>query len=536
MSRSRTTSARYRHWPARIARIVVLAGIGLVGARAGAEPNRFAVLIGNNRGDADEVVLHYAESDAARVGSVLRTLGGFQPENVISLVDLRASEVRRALIAINARVRQLGGDSLMLVYYSGHADAGALHLDGSHLGVDELRDLVTGSSATARVLVLDACRSGAMTRVKGGTPAAAFDIDLSFPIGASGVAMLSSSAAGESSQESDALGASFFTHAFVSALLGAGDTNRDGAVTLGEAFAYAKERTLATTSRTLAGPQHPTFRLDLGGREDLILTRPGAEHRDVGTLAFARPGVYSVHKGSTDGPVVAEIAASDGGARVALEPGRYFVTRREIDYLEQGRFDVVAQKLTLVEPKGMARIDYARVVRKGGTERRVSGSLFGDVGARGDIAGLGTAWRTELGARVDLRQISLEFRLGFADATRQNTRWTIDTRELSAAVDAIRAFDLGPVTLDVGLEAGVAAFLQAFHDPPSTIVTTTPSRAAPAPFAGVVGQLEVPLPHRLYIRLEVAGLTYFMRTTDGNKQSATTAATYQTGLGIGVYF
>jgi Caspase domain len=528
-----TAGARNRKWLA----LLVVAVTLLAAAGARAEPNRFAVVIGNNRGDRDEVTLRYAESDAARVGTVLRTLGGFQPENVLSLVDLRAAEVRRALIAINARVRQLGGDSLMLVYYSGHADAGALHLDGSHLGVDELRDLVTGSSATARILVLDACRSGAVTRVKGGTPAAAFDIDLSFPIGAAGVAMLSSSAAGESSQESDALGASFFTHALVSALLGAGDTNRDGAVTLGEAFAYAKERTLATTSRTLVGPQHPTFRLDLGGREDLILTRPGAEHRDIGTLAFARPGVYSVHKGSVEGPVVAELAASDGGGRIALDAGRYFVTRRDVDYLEQGRFDVVAQRVTMVAPQAMARLDYARVVRKGGTARRASGSLFVDVGARGDIAGLGTAWRTAVGGRVDLRQISLELRLGFASSIRQNTRWDIDTHELSAALDAIRAFDLGPVTLDVGLEVGAAWLLQTFSDPPSTIMAATASRSGFAPFVGAVGQLEVPLPHRLYVRLELAGLVYFVHATDdGTQTHTTTAATYRTGLGVGMYF
>ncbi|HEX8950612.1 MAG TPA: caspase family protein, partial [Polyangia bacterium] len=298
---------------------------------AHAEPNRFAVIIGANAGDADEPTLRYAESDADRVAGVLRTLGGFQPENVVTLQDLRAAEVRRALISLNARVRALSGESLMIVYYSGHADADALHLGGTHLPMTELRDLVTGSAASARVLVLDACRSGTITRVKGGTRAPAFDIDLALPVGAEGVAMLSSSAAGESSQESDALGASFFTHALVSALLGAGDTNHDGAVTLGEAFAYAKERTLASTSRTVVGPQHPTFRLDLGGREDLVLTRPGGEHRNVGTLAFSRPGVYAVHKYAEDGPVVAELAADDAGGRIALDAGRYFVTRRAPD-------------------------------------------------------------------------------------------------------------------------------------------------------------------------------------------------------------
>ncbi|HEY2746378.1 MAG TPA: caspase family protein [Polyangia bacterium] len=495
---------------------------------AHADVNRFAIVIGSNSGDADEPTLRYAESDAERVGGVLRALGGFLPENVITLNDLRAGEVRRALIALNARLRALSGDSLMIVYYSGHADAEALHLAGTHLPMAELRDLVSGSAASARVLILDACRSGTITRVKGGTRAPAFEIDVGFPVGAEGVAMLSSSAAGESSQESDALGASFFTHALVSALLGAGDSNHDGAVTLGEAFAYAKERTLAATSRTVVGPQHPTFRLDLGGREDLVLTRPGAEHRNVGMLAFVRPGVYVVHKGSQEGPVVAELASDDAGGRIALDAGRYFVTRREPDHLEQGRFDVTAHATTSVAPESMTRLEYARVVRKGGTIRRIAGSLFADGGVRGEVFGLGTAWQTEIGGRIDFRQFSLALRLGFAQSGVDNGRLDITTREIAVAVDGLRAFDLGPLTLDVGLELGGASFAQAFHDP------LTADRASFGPFVGALGQLELPLPYRLYARLELAGLFYFLDTSDGAAMQ--TAPTYRCSLGVGVSF
>ena len=495
---------------------------------AAAEANRFAIVIGANAGDADEPTLHHAESDAERVGAVLRALGGFQPENVITLDGLRAGEVRRALIALNARVRALAGDSLMIVYYSGHADAEALHLSGTHLPMAELRDLVSGSAASARVLVLDACRSGTITRVKGGTRAPAFEIDVGFPVGAEGVAMLSSSAAGESSQESDALGASFFTHALVSALLGAGDTNHDGAVTLGEAFAYAKERTLAATSRTVVGPQHPTFRLDLGGREDLVLTRPGAEHHNVGTLAFLRPGVYIVHKNSQEGQVVAELATDEGGGRIALDAGRYFVTRREPDHLEQGRFDVTAHATTTVAPESMARVEYARVVRKGGTMRRSAGSLFADFGVRGEVFDLGTAWQTEVGGRLDLRQFSLALRLGFGQSYADNGRLDITTREIAVALDGLRAFDLGPLTLDVGLELGGATFAQAFHDP------HTPDRTSFGPFVGALGQLELPLAHRVYARLELAGLFYFLHTSDGAGMA--TAPSWRGAVGVGVSF
>jgi caspase domain-containing protein len=516
------------------------AAIGILGALvavlsalpAHADPNRFAVIVGDNRGDRDEVVLRYAESDAERVATVLRTLGGFPPENVIVLLGQSASDVERVLGVVSSRAGKYEGQSLLFVFYSGHADADALHLGGSHLPTAALRDRVTGSAASTRVLVLDACRSGTMTRVKGGTPAPAFDVTLAYPLGAQGLALLSSSAAGESSQESDDLQASFFTHALVSALLGAADANHDDAVTLGEAFAYARERTLTATSRTVYGPQHPTFRYDLGGREDLVLTHPGAEYRNVGLLTFARRGFYVVHRRSADGPVVAELAADDdGGRKLALEAGRYFVTRREVDHLEQGRFDVLAHGVTSVLPQTMARLDYARVVRKGGTARRASGSLFVDGGVRGEVLGLGTAWRTEVGGRLDLSQASLELRLGFAGSERQNGRLDIDTRELSGAIAALRAFDIGPVTLDVGLELGMSWFDQALHDP------SLGDRSSFGPFVGAVGQLEVPLSRRFYVRVEVAGLFYFLRTNDPIAGNTTaTVGTYRGNAGLGLYF
>jgi hypothetical protein len=502
-------------------------------ARALADPNRFAVVVGANQGDREDTPLRYAESDAQRVATVLRTLGGFAPENVILLLGQSASDVDRVLGAIDARARSFDGESLLVVYYSGHADADALHLGGTRLPIGTLRDRVTGAAAATRVLVLDACRSGTITRVKGGTPAPAFDVTLAYPIGARGLALLSSSAAGESAQESDSLGASFFTHALVSALLGAADANHDGVVTLAEAFAYARERTLAATARTVFGPQHPTFRYDLGGREDLVLTRPGAEYGNVGTLAFLRRGFYIVHRRSADGPVVAELAADDdGGRKMALEAGRYYVTRREADHLEQGRFDVVARGLTAVLPQAMARLDYARVVRKGGTSRRVAGRLFADAGVRGELLGLGVAWRTELGGRIDLRQAALELRLGLSGSDRNNGRLDIATRELSVAAAALRAFDVGPVTLDVGLEVGLSWFAQAMHDP------ETPDRRSFAPFVGVVGQLEVPLPRRFYVRVEMAGLFYFLPTNDAATGRATTATagSYQGNGGFGFYF
>src|SRR5262249_27473133 len=155
--------------------------------------------------------------------------------------------------------------------------------------------------------------------------------------GARGLAILTSSAAGEDSQESDQLAASFFTHYLASALLGAADRDGDGRVTLAEAFGYAADRTRDATSDTFARPQHPTYRVELGGREDLVLTEPGAHRDRLGTLQFAEPGTYVVRKGAS-GPVVAELASDAPNGRLALAPASYLVIRRERDHMLQGAF------------------------------------------------------------------------------------------------------------------------------------------------------------------------------------------------------
>jgi hypothetical protein len=155
----------------------------------------------------------------------LRSVGEFPAAQILQMNGVGADEVRRALIELNARLRQESADTVLLVYYSGHADAEYLHLSGSHLGARELRDILAGSSAGSRVLVIDACRSGAVTRVKGGSPTTPFTVNLGEVSPPTGLAIMTSSAEGEDSQESDSLAGSFFTHYCNSGLIGAADQN-----------------------------------------------------------------------------------------------------------------------------------------------------------------------------------------------------------------------------------------------------------------------------------------------------------------------
>jgi hypothetical protein len=55
----------------------------------------------------------------------------------------------------------------VLVYYSGHSDEEGLLLKGDKVGYRELRQRLEQLPADVRIVVLDSCSSGSLTRAKG---------------------------------------------------------------------------------------------------------------------------------------------------------------------------------------------------------------------------------------------------------------------------------------------------------------------------------------------------------------------------------
>src|SRR5262249_43932373 len=118
--------------PVRTPRIAVITcALALTAGAARADVQRYAVIVGHNAGTADEQRRRFAEADAARLSELLGEVGGIPDENQVVLRGKSADQVRRALTATNARIgadQRAGRDALLLVYYSGHGDADALHL------------------------------------------------------------------------------------------------------------------------------------------------------------------------------------------------------------------------------------------------------------------------------------------------------------------------------------------------------------------------------------------------------------------------
>ena len=497
--------------------VVVAALVLLSSSTAFATVRRFAVVVGNNRGDASDVELRYAESDAQRVSDVLTSLGGFEPADVVVLKNENAARVQSTLIAVNDRVRSVvgaGTEALLFVFYSGHADAESMHLATTRLRTAQLEQLVRGSAATFRVLAIDACRSGSLTRVKGGTPAAPFDIRVDEHLAGQGIVFLTSSSANEDAQESDALKGSFFTHHFVSALRGAADADADGRVTLEEAYRYAYEATLRSTSETLAGTQHPTFRYELQGAGKLTLTELRSSSASRGALAFPPKRSYLVMERSNRGAVVAEVGAAASARTIAVVPGRYFVRGRAPDVLLEGEVDAPVGGTVDVTDDKLRRVAYARLVRKGEGDASIvhgpdAGYVFHTALSNADSACHGAFG----GYTMHLEDVSFGVRLAGCHASFANATLDAATDEWGGELRATHAFDLPVLSIEPTVGIGAWAFHQSF-----TTTGNAPSRTSAAGSLALALALRVDLGAGFSVFGEsaLAGYVYEEARRDGD--------------------
>lgn len=309
------------------------AGSAPAAAQLSAEGEGYALLVGSNRGGAGQATLRYAEDDTRRVADVLTSLGGYRAEHVQRLLHPTAQELLAALETVRAHVEPLskrGIQSRFFFYYSGHARADALNLGDEPVPLPDLRARIEQLPATLSIVVLDACQSGAFSRAKGAAAAGDFSFNSVNRLNTAGMAVIASSNERELSQESDVLGSSYFTHHWLVGLRGAGDDNRDGRVTLSEAYQYAYNHTLANTAQTAVGEQHATLETNLRGQDDVALTQPSAASARLQVPGRVRGRLLLQALPSWS--VLAELDKVPGHPVVlALPPGEYAATLRQGD-------------------------------------------------------------------------------------------------------------------------------------------------------------------------------------------------------------
>ena len=319
-------------------------------ATESARINRYVVAVSANNGGAGRPMLRYAESDARSFAKVLKEMGGVLPQNVVLVKEPSVDALQKEFSKLDEKILQeksVSGRDEVLVYYSGHADEKGLRLGEETYAWKDLRNRIDALSADVKIAVIDACGSGAITRVKGGKAVPAFMVDQSSDM--KGYAFITSSTQDESSQESDKLKGSFFTHSLVSGLRGAGDLSSDGKVTLSEAYQFAFNETLQKTETTLGGAQHPSRDMNLAGTGDVVMTdlRTTSAGLDLDESVAGR-----LYIRDDNGELVAELNKKHGHAMsLGLPAGNYTVNlQQNMDYmgttvaLSNGKREKISQK------------------------------------------------------------------------------------------------------------------------------------------------------------------------------------------------
>jgi len=442
-----------------------------------------------------------------------------------------ADQVRRALIATNERIRvgqRAGHEAVLFVYYSGHGDADALHLGETQLALRELEALVRGSSAQIRILVIDSCRSGSITRVKGGKPAPPLALSSGIDdIPGEGVIVLTASTAGEDAQESDEIAV------------------RSSRTTSSRGFAAPPTRIPirrspsprhSATRATRPSSLEPHPRRHPAPDVPLRSARPRRRHagqpRHARTWTAHAPRRRDLARGTRQRERRREIVAGAKRRTLSLRPGRYVVRGRTREALLEGTATVAADRETLVDASSLSRTTYARLVRKGKGDilRYVSGPIVGPQIQTAIIDGASPCFGLLAGWTFVRSDLTLSPRVAACRGEFSNRTLDATTDVLALELRVAKAWDTSSLTLDLGITGGAELLHERF-------VTRgiAPTRSSAAAHVDAGAGISLPIA-RGYVGAELAAQTHFFSIEDqAGARQMTARFALRTLLLVGVW-
>jgi outer membrane protein W len=348
--------------------LLIIGAMWSADASATEPTRRFLVSVGANKGSMERTPLRYAVTDAENFARLLEGMGGVNRARCFLLREPSMREFVNALETVRTSLASAdtsGARSEVLFYYSGHADENGLMLGDERFSYQSLRDWMKDLNSDLEIAILDACASGAITRLKGGTHRQAFLVDSS--VDPKGYAFLTSSSENEAAQESERLKGSFFTHYLVSGLRGAADSTGDGKVTLNEAYQFAYNETLVRTAKTQGGTQHPAYDMKLVGTGDVVIT--DVRETSAG-LILAEEVFGRIFVRNSLQQLVVELQKPAGREiQIGLEPGEYSIDLQQKDELLTTRLTLTKDQRHLLSMNAFEVTDREPTVLRGGPEQ-----------------------------------------------------------------------------------------------------------------------------------------------------------------------
>ncbi len=218
--------------------------------------NKYAVLIGINDYHESLGPLNYCVNDTKLLRETLTSEQcGFEPDNVLMLTEDQSREHQPTFGNIHSWLgtwlQRPGPDDLVLVYFAGHGreykgsgflapcDATLESLGVTGIPIQYIREMLERCNADRKVLMLDACHSGAGRDVAPMT--AAFKDELE---DGRGLYTIASCDAEQISHEWPAKGQGVFTFFLAEAIKESAPAEADGRVTLDGVYNATRERVL----------------------------------------------------------------------------------------------------------------------------------------------------------------------------------------------------------------------------------------------------------------------------------------------------
>lgn len=295
----------------------------------------YALLVGvGHYQDNGITALTYSGADVKALYRVLTdpALGAYPAENVVMLTDESPADRQPTRSIVLGQLKNwlgaVGKDAdSVLFYFSGHGieedgkgylvpkDAQPGLLSDTGIDLERVNQLLAGTNARVKILMLDACHSAARKSVKVQMPSG-FAREL-FTAG-EGRVTLASCKEDQRSWEWPEKGQSVFTQYLVEALQGRADANRDRRVTLDEAYRYV-HRQVTRWAAERRREQEPRLKADISGEVVLTGMTPGEKPvRRPGVVTAAPPAREA---GDAAGHAAAGAGGATGPSAIGRDPG-----------------------------------------------------------------------------------------------------------------------------------------------------------------------------------------------------------------------